>query len=485
MFKVTAKTPPILLVVDDEEAVRYSFRRMLAREPIEVETLSSGRAALQRVARGGVGVVVVDVRLGGDMDGTETLRGIKDIDPKISVILMTAYASANTAIEATRHGAYDYVLKPFESDAMIDLIRRAFQAHEAMSTAVYFGEEQDAEDPGDGDCIIGLSAPMQEVYKKIGRVALTSEPVLVRGDSGTGKELVARALYQFSNRKDALFLPINCGAIPEKLLESEFFGHEKGSFTGAHERKIGKFEQADGGTVFLDEIGEMPLDTQVKLLRFLEDKVVTRVGGASGRKVDVRIVAATNRHLEQLVAEGRFRGDLYYRLNVVTIELPPLKERREDLPHLVRYFLRKHARANGIEPPAILPSALEALAEHDWPGNVRELENTIRRVLVQCRGHAIAPEDLGLEEIRSMAPGVDGAPTAPSPSLESLLGARLRRAHEELQSGGDCASVLPEIERLMVRVALDLTRGNQVQASKILGMSRNTLRKRIQEGLPG
>jgi two-component system nitrogen regulation response regulator GlnG len=475
-------TPQVstLVVVDDEEAVRYSFSRMMAKDPLDsfkLETFASGKQCLDRIRLGGVSVVVLDVRLGGEMDGAETLRRIKEMDPKISVILMTAYASANTAIEATRHGAYDYVLKPFEPTAMRELIHRACQAHEAMSTAVVLGDDDALVE---GDCIIGRSPAMQEVYKKIGRVANSTEPVLIRGESGTGKELVARALYQFSHRKNAVFLPINCGAIPENLLESEFFGHERGSFTGAHERRIGKFEQADGGTVFLDEIGEMPLETQVKLLRFLEDKMVTRVGATGGKRVDVRILAATNRPLEECVAEQKFRGDLYFRLNVVSIDLPPLRERREDIPLLARYFLRRHARINGIDPPLILPSAIRALEEYDWPGNARELENTIRRVLVQSRGHAISPEDLGLGEL---SPGVSGDANLSigGASLESHLSVLLKKSQEELVSTGNCSPVLPVIERVLVTEALQLTRGNQVQASKILGMSRNTLRKRIQE----
>jgi DNA-binding NtrC family response regulator len=469
---------PIVLVVEDEEAMRYSFRRMMAKEPFDLETCSSGQEALARIAEGGVSVVVLDVRLGGEIDGHETQRRIKEIDPRISVILMTAYASANTAIEATRHGAYDYILKPFEADTMRELIDRAYQAHQAMTSAVHFGDDESAELPDSGDCIVGLSPAMQAVYKKIGRVANAAEPVLIRGESGTGKELVARAIYQFSKRKDALFLPLNCAAIPETLLESEFFGHEKGSFTGAHERRIGKFEQADGGTVFLDEIGEMPLETQVKLLRFLEDKVVTRVGAARGQGVDVRILAATNRPLEKMVAEGTFREDLYYRLNVVSIQLPELSERRQDIPLLARYFLTKYAKANGIDPPAILPAAIEAMERYDWPGNVRELENTIRRALVDCRGHAITPADLGLGN--AIAP----APTPPSGvkaenRLEELLADRLLVAREELTSRGDCDPVLPQLEEILVRQALDLTEGNQVQASKILGIARNTLRKRL------
>ncbi len=473
--------PPTLIVVDDEEAVLYSFRRMMNKEPFHLETFSNGREALDRVRRGDVSVVVLDVRLGGDMEGTELLRHIKEYDPKISAILMTAYASANTAIEATRHGAYEYILKPFEPNTMRDLIHRAHQAHEAMSKAVFLGEEERLGEVAGGDCIIGNSPAMQEVYKRIGRVAPSTEPVLIRGASGTGKELVARAIYQYSLRKDALFLPINCGAIPENLLESEFYGHEKGSFTGAHERKIGKFEQADGGTVFLDEIGEMPLETQVTLLRFLEDKVVTRVGGSSGRKVDVRILAATNRPLEDLVAEGGFRNDLYYRLNVFTIDLPALAERREDIPLLARYFIQKHSRANGIEAPAILPETLEALAAHDWPGNVRELENTIRRVLVQCRGHAITPDDLGLGEMRGLPSGETGQ-CAGMVTLEEQLRTRLKKALADLLAQGGCAPVLPGIESILIQEAIDLTHGNQVQSAKILGMSRNTLRKRLLSG---
>jgi len=470
---------PVLLVVDDEEAVRYSFRRMMAKEPFSVETLSGGKEALKRVQEGGVSVIVLDVRLGSEMDGHQTLQEIKRIDPKISVILVTAYASANTAIEATRHGAYDYVLKPFDPGDMRTLIQRAYQAHEAMSRAVRLGEEDEPSVGAEEDCIIGMSPPMQEIYKTIGRIANSCEPVLIRGESGTGKELVARAIYQFSGRKTGLFLPVNCGAIPEPLLESEFFGHEKGSFTGAHERKIGKLEQADGGTVLLDEIGEMPLDTQVKLLRFLEDHQVTRVGSASGREVDVRVLAATNRNLEEMISRGAFREDLYYRLDVVSVVLPPLRKRREDIPLLARYFLKKHARENGTDPPAILPEALAAMEAYDWPGNVRELANTIRRVLVQCRGHAITPDDLGLGAVAAARSArVAGKPM--EQELATLLSESLSRSYRELSGTGDCIPVLPEIERILVYHAMKLTRGNQVKASKILGMSRNTLRKRIQ-----
>lgn len=467
------------MVVDDEDAVRYSFRRMMAQQPYHLEAFSSGLEAVDRVRKGGVSVVVLDVRLGGEMDGIQTLQAIKEMEPKISVILMTAYASANTAIEATRHGAFDYVLKPFESEEMRHLIQRAYQAHEAMATSIHFQETTTEEEATEGDCIIGLSAPMQEVYKNIGRVATSTEPVLVRGESGSGKELVARALYQYSGRREALFLPVNCGAIPEALLESEFFGHEKGSFTGAHERKIGKLEQADGGTVFLDEIGEMPLETQVKLLRFLEDRIVTRIGTAQGRRVDVRIIAATNRSLEEMVSEGTFREDLYYRLNVVSIEMPPLRRRKEDIPELVKYFVKKHSKANGIKAPAILPETLKELENYDWPGNVRELENTIRRVLVQCRGHAITPEDLGLGDGPTSI-HAESTEKGAEKNWDSLLESKLKKARSDLQRSGTCTPVLPEIELALVEKALELTQGNQVQASKILGMSRNTLRKRVQ-----
>ena len=479
-MKENSLEAPTILIVDDEEAVRYSFRRMMEKEPFRLEDFSGGLAALDRVREGNVSVVVLDVRLGGEIDGHETLREIKKIDRKISVILVTAYASANTAIEATRHGAYDYVLKPFEPDAMRRLIRRAHQAHEAMSRAVHLAEEDHQNwFPEEGDCIIGLSPAMQEVYKKIGRIATSSEPVLIRGESGTGKELVARAIYQFSNRKEALFLPINCGAIPENLLESEFFGHEKGAFTGAHERKIGKLEQADGGTVLLDEIGEMALETQVKLLRFLEDRVVVRVGATTGHKVDVRILAATNRSLERMVADDLFREDLYYRLNVVTVDLPPLRDRKEDIPQLVKYLLHKHARNNRQDPPALLPEALTALQDYNWPGNIRELENTIRRTLVHCRGHAIAPDDLGLGGAVSPVSHEPPSQTEEA-DLTRLLGKRLDVAHRDLLSNGGCKPVLPEIEILLVSKALEIANGNQVQAAKILGMSRNTLRKRAQ-----
>ncbi|MCA9434468.1 MAG: sigma-54-dependent Fis family transcriptional regulator, partial [Candidatus Omnitrophica bacterium] len=458
---------PVVMVVDDEDAVRYSFRRMMANEPFQVEAFSSGLEAVDRVRAGGISVVVLDVRLGGDMDGIQTLQAIKELEPKVSVILMTAYASANTAIEATRHGAFDYVLKPFESEEMRRLIQRAYQAHEAMATSIHFQETKSEEEPSEsGDCIIGLSAPMQEVYKSIGRVANSSEPVLIRGESGAGKELVARALFQYSGRRDALFLPVNCGAIPEALLESEFFGHEKGSFTGAFQSRVGRFELADGGTLFLDEIGEISPAFQAKLLRVLQEGEFERVGGTTTLSVDVRIIAATNRRLVDEVAAGRFREDLYYRLHVLPLEVAPLRERREDILPLARHFAETFARQNGCATPSFTVEAQDQLLHWTWPGNVRELENVIHRAVIL--GH---PERIDCADLL-FGPSADGQPV-------------MRPAGEKLDlHSAECAQALAnhtmaDVERVAILATLESTGGNKTEAARRLSLTARTLSNKM------
>ncbi len=342
-----------VLIVDDEKDVHYSFRRFLAPLECDVESALSGEDALDRLEQGGVDLVILDIQLGG-VDGLEVLGKIRERYPHLPVIIMTAYGTTETAIEATRRGAYDYLVKPFDLTKTKELVVEALRASRMMAVGVEWGEGRCV--PGE-DVIIGQSPAMQEVYKTIGRVAESDALVLIQGESGTGKELVARAIYSHSHRKENLFLPINCAALPEALLESELFGHEKGAFTGATERRVGKFEQAEGGTIFLDEVGELPLATQAKLLRFLQDRTFQRVGGRQIIHADVRIIAATNKDLAREVAEGRFRNDLYYRLHVVTVLIPPLRERPEDIPALVEYFVRKYS----TRPVSFTSAALRAM----------------------------------------------------------------------------------------------------------------------------
>jgi DNA-binding NtrC family response regulator len=389
MTQHTEKTPPrgSLLIVDDEEDVIYSFRRLLADEGYELLSAHSGEEGVQIFREKRPDLVLMDVRMAG-IDGLQALQSIRKIDPKALVIIMTAFSSTGAAIEAMKAGAYDYVLKPFDIEKIKRLLREAMRSSESMKSVVSYQPLLSREDHQQG--IIGKSDPMQAVYKEIGRVAAKNIPVLISGETGTGKELVARAIYHHSDRHEKRFIPINCGAIPETLLESELFGHERGAFTGAHARKIGKFEVADEGTIFLDEIGELPHSIQAKLLRALQEKEIERLGGTAPIKVDVRIIAATNRNLPEMIRRKLFREDLYYRLNVVNIELPPLRERIEDIPLLSEYFVERFAADYGGK-FTISEEAVDLLMNYSWPGNVRELENVIKNSLVRAKGQVLLP----------------------------------------------------------------------------------------------
>ena len=376
-----------ILIIDDDDQLRISFERLLKEEGYTVRTAASGEAGLHMVSETIPDLVLLDVRLPG-MNGLEAFQQIHRIESKLPVIVMTAFGTTETAIEATKMGAFDYVVKPFDIPQMLSTIRQALEAGRFMRSPV----DMDAS-PGktQGEAIIGKSPSMQEVYKAIGRVSATDATVLIRGESGSGKELVARALYQHSARSDKPFLVINCVAIPDTLLESELFGYEKGAFTGATHRRVGKIEQASGGTVFLDEIGDMPFNLQAKMLRLLQEKSVERLGGRETIPVDVRIIAATNRDLEQLITKGQFREDLYYRLKVITIWLPPLRERTGDIPLLASYFLTRFAAELGIENPGITREAMSMLVSSPWPGNIRELANTLQKALIFNRGAPLQP----------------------------------------------------------------------------------------------
>src|SRR5579883_1273105 len=395
-----------LLLIDDEADVQYSFQRIFDSPEIELTTASSGEEALRLLPKVKPDLVIMDVRMGG-ISGLETLRRIREIDSKLLVILMTAYGTTQTAIEAMKLGAYDYLLKPFDVPKLKELVSNALKAARDMKQVVSYQPLLETEDYELG--IVGRSESMQRVFKLIGQLAGSDATALITGESGTGKELVARAIYHHSERNGKPFLAINCAAIPEQLLESELFGHEKGAFTGATTQRVGRFEQCHQGTIFLDEIGDMTPATQTKILRVLQSGTFERVGGNQPIQVDVRVIAATNKPLEQAVAARQFREDLFYRLNVVRIQIPPLRERREDIRLLVNYFLNKFAKDQPGSPRSIAPVVLKALEKYHWPGNVRELENVVRRAIVMAKGEAILLTDLPTE-VNGQIQSVAGAP---------------------------------------------------------------------------
>lgn len=493
-----------VLLIDDEVDVQYSFRRIFASPELELHTASSGEEGLKLLAQVKPDLVISDIRMAG-LSGLETLRRIRQTDARLPVILMTAYGTTQMAIEAMKLGAYDYVLKPFDVPKLQQLVANALRASRDMRQTVSLAPLLE---PGDYDLgVVGRSEPMQEVFKLIGQVAGSDATVLITGESGTGKELVARAIYQNSKRAQQPFVALNCAAIPENLLESELFGHEKGAFTGASTQRVGRFEQGNGGTIFLDEIGDMPLATQTKILRVLQNGTFERVGGNQTVKVDVRIIAATNKPLEQAVAQKQFREDLFYRLNVVRIPLPALRERREDIRLLVDYFLRKLA-GPGTKPRSLAASALAALESYHWPGNVRELENCVRRATVVAKGPAILLSDLPAE-VTQGAGAVATPPPTPTTSVRMepvAAGLGPTAATPLIPASGDTLStrptpnwselartmfryarldpklkVLPALEREMIIEALRETQGNQVQAARLLGITRATLRKRVEK----
>jgi two-component system nitrogen regulation response regulator GlnG len=488
-----------ILLIDDEADVQYSFRRIFDAPDIELHTASSGDEGLRQIPVLRPDLIITDLRMAG-LNGLETLKRIRQLDPKLPVLLMTAYGTTQTAIEAMKLGAYDYLLKPFDVPKLKTLVYAALKAARDMRQAVVVQPTLEEADYDVG--VIGRSEAMQTVFKLVGQTAAAEATVLITGESGTGKELVARAIYHYSRRADRPFLAINCAAIPENLLESELFGHEKGAFTGATQQRIGKFEQCHGGTLFLDEIGDMSPATQTKILRVLQNGTLERVGGNGVIEVDVRVIAATNKRLEEAVANREFREDLFYRLNVVRIQLPPLRERRDDIRHLVDYFLRKLA-GPGAKPKQIGRPALQALEAYHWPGNVRELENAIQRAIVVSKGQAILPADLPPEVIQGgsiqmtppglgtetiSAPGAgpaasasgSGAVRAGATSVAADLPA-LAQALFRLARNDPKLKVIPAVERELVIEALKETAGNQVRAARLLGITRATLRKRVEK----
>ena len=458
------------MLIDDEADVRYSFERIFgSKDALQLSTAASGEEALALIPQIKPDLVIMDVRMGG-ITGIETLQQLREFDTKTPVIIMTAYGTTQTAIQAMKHGAYDYILKPFDVPQLEELVAKALDASRLMKQVVSYEPLPDKEDYDLG--IIGQSPSMQKVFKTIGQLASSDVTVLITGESGTGKELVARAIYNHSQRDKAPYLAINCAAIPENLLESELFGHEQGAFTGASGLRIGKFEQCDGGTIFLDEIGDMAPSTQTKILRVLQSGTFERVGGNKAVKTDVRLIAATNKLPETAVSKGDFREDLFYRLNVVRIELPALRERKEDIPKLVSYFLQRYS-SDPEHIKTIQADALALLQDYDWPGNVRELENTVQRSLVMAQGEAILLDNLPPEILNQ------NLRIETDTSGDDLVGLsaklfRWARNNPDLK-------VIPAVERELVINALKETEGNQVQAAKILGITRATLRKRVEK----
>ncbi|MBM4254565.1 MAG: sigma-54-dependent Fis family transcriptional regulator [Deltaproteobacteria bacterium] len=451
-----------ILIVDDERNVHYSFRRVLGNE-YTVTSAFSGKEAIQYVHDDDFQLVLLDVRMPGE-NGLDILQEIKALHPELPVIMMTAFASAETAIRSTTLDAEDYLIKPLDVDNLKQLITTILQRRQPELAAAATTLEM----PMAGTVpMLGQSRAMQEVYKIIGKSAARDVTVLITGESGTGKELIARALHTYSSRFQNPFLAINCAAIPDTLLESELFGYERGAFSGAVEARPGKFELAQGGTLFLDEIGDMPILLQSKLLRVLQERELYRLGARESRHVDVRIIAATNQEPEHLIQVGRFREDLYYRLNVVRIALPPLRERGEDIPLLAEYFLKKHQQTDPQGPSGFSKAARQQLLAYPWPGNVRELENVIAQAVLNVRGSVIDVEDLMLTSDTVRTPRNAGELTDPSAlTIDTLF---------EQEAG----NVFAATERLLIAKALERTRQNQVQAARLLGVSRNVLRDRM------
>jgi len=465
-----------ILICDDDSAIRTVLNQALGRAGYDVRTTGTAAGLWRWVSAGDGSLVITDVVL-PDENGFDLIPRIKKIRPDLPIVVMSAQNTILTAITAAERGAFDYLPKPFDLKELTSVVQRALAAPNAKREPV-------AEQRGDDQLpLIGRSPAMQEIYRVIARLTQTDLTVMIMGESGTGKELVARALHDYGKRRHGTFVAVNMAAIPKELVESELFGHERGAFTGATNRGIGRFEQAEGGTLFLDEIGDMPLEAQTRLLRVLQQGEYTTVGGRTPIKTDVRIIAATNRDLRQLIQQGLFREDLYYRLNVVPMRLPPLRERAEDVPDLVRHFLRK-AEDEGLPAKHLDAEAMDLLKHYRWPGNVRELENLIRRLAVLHSGDEI-PAAVISAELKEPARTLDAdegdEPASLSASVERHLTKYFLEHGDKLPPPGLYDRILQEIERPLLSICLAATRGNQIRAAHLLGLNRNTLRKKIRD----
>lgn len=439
-----------ILIADDEKNMIWALKKAFKNEDYKIITAPNGIEAVEKATSHTPELVLLDFKM-PKLNGLEALKKIKEVDPKISIIMMTAHGTMESAIEAMKNGAIDYISKPFDIEDLKLQIRKALDIG-AMKDQIEFLTEELRNTTG--KVIIGKSSKIKDVLDRVSKVANSNATVLITGESGTGKELIANAVHYSSDRKDKPYVKINCGAIPENLLESELFGHEKGAFTGAVNKKLGKFERASKGTIFLDEVGELSLPMQVKLLRVLQEKEIERIGGTAVIKIDVRVVAATNRDLKKMVEEGSFREDLYYRLNVIPIEIPALKERKEDIPLLVRYFIEKYCNQIGRNIIDIHKEALEMLVKYEWQGNIRELENVIERMVILCQGDTINKNDLPKEILYKDINNIEFVLPETGINFE-------------------------EVEKSFIKQALILSEGNQTKAAKLLGITRHTLLYRM------
>jgi DNA-binding NtrC family response regulator len=458
---------PKILLIEDDASTAASLQKVLCAEGYDVDHASRGDEGLERARRQRYDVIITDLRLPG-VSGMELVAQLHAEKPKQPVILMTAHGTTETAIEATKQGACDYLLKPFEADELLDLVASAVASSRLMTEPVEMGEAR-----SDRSAIIGTSRAMQAIYKEIGRVAATPATVLIRGATGTGKELIARAIYQHSNRADKPFIAVNCAAIPDALLESELFGHERGAFTGAQARRVGRFEQAHGGTIFLDEIGDLNANTQGKLLRVLQERCIQRLGSEANVPVDVRVLAATHRDLETAIQEKEFREDLFYRLSVVTIALPSLSERTEDIPLLAKYMIKRYGRELGLESPAVQPEAISFLQSQPWPGNVRELENVVRQALLLARPFAISLDHVQQVMSKARKPAAGTTQSHASYISDLLVRAQNGEVHDAY------ARMIADLEPELFRQAINLAQGNQAKAARWLGVTRLKMREKL------
>ena len=466
-----------VLVADDDKAIRTVLVQALGRVGFDVKAAGTASSLWKWVSNGEGDVIVTDVMM-PDQNAFDLIPRIRRLRPDLPIIVISAKNTLTTAITAAEHGAFEYLPKPFDLGELTGVVARAMDLPRAQADIGETGGDEDQNLP-----LVGRSPAMQEIYRTVARLTQNDLSVLVTGDSGTGKELIARALHDYGRRRHGQFVALNMAAIPRELIESELFGHEKGAFTGASQRMAGRFAQAEGGTLFLDEIGDMPMETQTRLLRVLQEGEFTTVGGRQPIKTDVRIIAATHQDLQQLIQQGLFREDLYFRLNVVPLRVPPLRERLEDIDDLVRHFVALGQR-EGLAPKSFDADALSLMRAHDWPGNVRELENMVRRIAALYSEDVVTPEIIRLE--LSETPGI--APVAYGRSYESLSDSLTFHLNNYFSSHGQALPpnglydrVLREVERPLIELSLEATRGNQLRAADLLGINRNTLRKKIRE----